>query len=970
MGRSRELDELAHLLAGNRLLTLTGAGGSGKTRLALELMRGWPADLPAAERTHRAWIDLASLDDPSLLPQHVLRGIGVREEIPPGSPEAIVPFLDAEPFLLVLDNCEHLVEACAELVDVCLHARPHLKVLATSRETLALSGECAWLVPPLSLPEPGEPLNDPRSCEAVRLFEERARESSSDFRITEQKFEVVAEICRRLDGLPLAIELAAARTKVLSVEQIRERLDDLFRLLSSGGRRTIARHRTLRTAMDWSHELLPEPARVLLRRLSVFRGGFGLDGAAAVGALGDGSDELETLDQVARLVDRSLVRVRETRGVARYSLLETIRQYAEARLRESSEEEEIRARHTRFMAGWIEDTAHHLTGPGRRAHVESLMVELDNLRAALGWSRVGAPDLHVQMVGHLWWFWYSNQQWKEGGAWIEGALAVEAANPRALPRLRLLFAAGALATLQGRTEEGRERLSEAAELARSLGELRMEAWCHNYLALGFGQQGDPRLRTFAEDALAWFQRDDDQYGLRLALLMAALSAEFSGDRELADRHSLAAIEVARALGHDRDLAIALQNWSLIWVIRGDAPRAEPLVLESMAALLDDPSYLFVARGLDFLAEVAGERGSPLRAARLMGLAESLRESVGTRGFMMDVRRRDVLVPRLRDAAGHEAFSAAWSEGRRLKWEAELDAILAAGHVEGAEGASPARSPVSGTESHTPPPSVPRHPPTTRSPSPSPPANGLRIRTLGPFELEGASVEAGSWSYARPRELLLFLLLHPKGASRAEIGGSIWPEATPPQLKNSFHVTLHHLRRQLGDPAWIVLEGDRYRLARERGLDWDAERFEAGIREAVASERDGEGDLAELRSILGLYRGDLLEGGGSGRWIEEARDRYRRLLVDGWMTLARLLERDGREDESLDAWHRVANLEELNEEAHRNLMRGWCRAGARDRAIRHFSHLSSLLREAFEAEPEAETLELYQSLLSSKGPLAD
>ncbi len=959
MGRSRELEELTHLLDENRLLTLTGAGGSGKTRLALELLQRWPVDSPPSGRDPRAWIDLASLDDPTLLPQHVLRGMGGREELLPGSPEAIVPFLDPEPFLVVLDNCEHLVEACAELVEVCLHARPHLKVVATSREALGLSGECAWLVPPLSLPEAGDSLTDPRSFEAVRLFEERARENSADFHITEQNVAVVAEICRRLDGLPLAIELAAARVKVLSVEQIRDRLDDLFRLLSSEGRRTIARHRTLRAAIDWSYELLTEPARILLRRLSVFRGGFGLDGAAAVGALGDGFDELETLDQVARLVDRSLVRVRESRGMARYSLLETIRQYAESRLRESNEEEETRARHARFMAGRIEEVAPHLTGPERQAHVKDLMVELDNLRAALIWSRGGAPELHVEMVGQLWWFWYSNQQWKEGGTWIEDTLGLEAASSPALPRLRLLFAAGALATLQGRTEVGRERLSEAAELARSLGDLRMEAWCHNYLALGFGQQSDPRLHDFAQRALEWFQAGEDPYGLRLALLMAALSAEFSSDREQADRHSQAAIDVARTLGRDRDLAIALQNWSLIWVIRGEPTRAEPLVLESMAALRDDPSYLFLARGLDFLAEVAGDRGNPLRAARLMGLAEDLRESVGTRGFAVDVRRKETLVPRLRDAAGHEAFSAAWSEGRHLKWEEELDAILESWRGEAAEVAPPAPDPEPASRSVD---SVSQPP--SSSPSPT---QGLRIRTLGPFELEGETVEAGSWSYARPRELLLFLLLHPKGSSRAEIGGNIWPEATPSQLKNSFHVTLHHLRKQLGDPGWIVLEGDRYRLTRERGLDWDAERFESGIRGAMASERKGEGDPAELRSILELYRGELLEGDGPSRWIEEARDHYRRLQVDGWVTLARLLERAGRDDEALDVWHRVTTLEELNEEAHRNLMRGWSQAGARDRAIRHFSHLSTLLREAFDAEPEEETLALYQSLLSSKGP---
>ncbi len=685
VGRQREVDELVRLLRQNRLLTLTGAGGSGKTRLALEVMGRLHA-----EEGGRTWIDLAPLDEPVLLPHRIIRALGGREEVPSGNPEAILPFLDSGPCLLVLDNCEHLVDACAELVEVCLRARPELKVLATSREPLGLSGEAVWLVPPLELPEPSMALAEARACEAIHLFEDRARDASSDFRIAEENVSAVAEICRRLDGLPLAIELAAARVKVLSVEQIRDRLDDLLRFPSADGRRTVPRHRTLKAAVDWSHDLLPEPARVLFRRLSVFRGGFGLDGAAAVDQLSPDSDPLETLEHVGRLVDRSLVRVREVRGAARYSLLETIRQYADLRLEESGEGEEIRARHARFMAEMAARSAPHLTGSERGPYEEALLVELDNFRAALQWSRDGAPALHARLAADLSWF----------------------------------------------------------------------------------------------------------------------------------RHFTA------ALG-------------------GDSP---------------PPS-----------SAQAGE--GPVTA---------------------------------------------------------------------------------------------NGPPASSITSP-PPAQRLRVRTLGAFEVEGESVGEGSWSYARPQELLVYLLLHPKGAGRAEIGEAIWPGATPPQLKNSFHVTLHHLRRRLGDPGWIVLESDRYRLAHERGIDWDAERFEGMIREAIRGERNGAGDPTALRSALDLYGGDLLDGVGLGRWIEEARDHYRRLFVDGWMALARVLEDSGAGGEALDAWERVTTLEELNEEGHRGMMRAWSRSGARDRALRHFLHFSTLLQEAFGAEPEEETLVLYRSLLTSNDP---
>jgi predicted ATPase len=383
VGREREVQELLDLLDSTRLLTLTGTGGSGKTRLALEVLaRRRSRGEDSSGGADRCWVELAPVADPSLLPQQVVRALGVQEEIRGSDPAAALPFITEAPLLLALDNCEHLVDACARLAQELLEARPNLTILATSREALGVTGERAWLVPGLAVPAPEA---DPAAMVtdgALRLFEERARNVSREFSLNAANARIVADICRRLDGLPLAIELAAARVKVLSVEQILDRLDDVFSLLTSGGRGVVPRHRTLHAAVDWSYELLPEAARVLLMRLSVFRGGFTLDGAVAVGGE-DGEDPLEVLEQVARLADRSLLNVKEADGVARYTLLETIRQFGYKRLAASGEVERIRDRHAAFFASEASRAAPHMTRTGRQGHVSRLLADIPNLREAL-----------------------------------------------------------------------------------------------------------------------------------------------------------------------------------------------------------------------------------------------------------------------------------------------------------------------------------------------------------------------------------------------------------------------------------------------------------------------------------------------------------------------------------------------------------------------------------------------------------
>jgi predicted ATPase/DNA-binding SARP family transcriptional activator len=995
VGREREIDELLGLIEHTRLLTLTGAGGSGKTRLALEVLlrRRDPVRGARFGPLSLAWVELAPLADPGLLPQQVVHALGVREEIRSSDPAAVLPFLpDDETFLLVLDNCEHLVEACAALVETLLAARPALHVLATSREALGVNGERAWLVPPLSTPAPEDSPEVMAASEAIRLFVDRARDVSRTFEPTPDVLPVLAEICRTLDGIPLAIELAAARVRVLSPRQIRDRLNDVHTLLTDGGRRLVPRHRTLQAAIGWSHDLLPDEARVLLRRLSVFRGGFTLDGASAVALSEPGADALAVLDGVALLVDRSLLQVRELEGVARYAMLETVRQYADLRLEEAGEAEVIRSRHARFMAREAAQATPFLIGGNRNLIMPRLHADLENVREAVRWSRVHDPRLHIAMVADVWWFWFFTRHWKEADAVLRGALELPEAGDPGVLRARLLLARGALAALQGRAAEGTPFVEEAHALATEFGEAHLAASSDNYLALCWGQMGDLRAATHAARALAWFRETSHHSGHRMALLMSALVAHFEGDPARSDRHSLDALEVARRCG-PADLAIALQNWSLIWALRGDYARAEPLVRASLVALQEDRSWLFMARGIAFLGEAAGVRGEFPDAARLLGLAHALREAIGSLPFGADAARVARLEPTFRAAAGEAAWDEAFRAGTRL----QLDEVLAELLGEDA-GAPPLEAmdralasiallepaPARGAEPASPTivqavPSLPAAPSPSRSPSPPPspaaapaPARTeggtLRVFTLGRFELQGETVEEGNWSYARPRELLVFLLLHPRGVTRQEIAEAIWPDSTPAQAKNSFHVTLHHLRRKLGDPRWIVLDQERYRLARELGVEWDAERFEEGVRGALRAEPPPEPEL--LGALLARYQGPLLDGSGGARWLEDARDRYRSLHLDGLTLLARLLEDRGDLPGALDAWTRIVATDELNEEAHRGLMRAWAGSGARERALRHFDRLCILLKELLEAEPEEETVRLHASLRaggSAAGP---
>jgi predicted ATPase/class 3 adenylate cyclase len=601
VGRKKEIADVKRLLGTTRLLTLTGSGGCGKTRLALQVAAEVLEEYP-----HGVWlVELAALSDPGLVPQTVATALGVREE--PGRPliQTLIDYLRPKSLLLVLDNCEHLLAACARLAESLLRACTALRILASSREGVNIGGEIIYRVPSLSLPDLQRlPAEGPdlvaalAQSEAVCLFRERAVFSKPGFTVTIQNAPVIAQMCHRLDGIPLAIELAAARVKVLPVEQIAQRLNDRFRLLTGGSRTALPRQQTLRALIDWSYDLLTEPERALLRRLSVFVGGWALEAAEAV-CSGEGIEEWEVLDLLTALAGKSLVVCEEPEGEGRYRLLETVRQYSRDRLLETSEVPVLRDRHRDWYLSLAERAEVEWQRVGDRAWIDRLDREHDNLRAALEWSvACGEAEEGLRIGGALYEFWWQRGYYSEGRERIAALLGLSGGK-RTTARVKALYTARQLAGRLGDQAGVRACYEEGVALARELGDPRSLAWL-------LGEFGPTREEV--EESLAIFRELDDKWGIIRQLLILGGIARRQSDWEAARKYCEEGLATSRELGHKTGIAWALQGLGHTAVSQAEWGVARPLLQESLVIVREVGHESMIQGNLIVHGDVARAQG--------------------------------------------------------------------------------------------------------------------------------------------------------------------------------------------------------------------------------------------------------------------------------------------------------------------------------------------------------------------------
>lgn len=690
IGREREVATLVALLrpqsdgptAGtNRLLTVAGAGGAGKTRLVVqvgaELLDLYPDGV---------WlIELAALNEGGMAAPAITTVLGLREEPNRTAIETLQTYLRERTALLILDNCEHLIADCARLAQTLLRACPHLRLLATSRETFNIPGETVWRAPSLSLPAEEERSEaSVRASEAVQLFLERAQAVQPNFQLSDRNAAAVAQIARRLDGIPLALELAAARVRSLSAEQIAERLDDRFRLLTGGSRTALPRQQTLRGLIDWSYQLLNERERALLRRLSIFAGGWTLDIAETVCA--DDPEEpegqiesWEVLDLLDSLVEKSLALSEETGQQRRYRLLETIRQYSRERLAESGEAQRVACRHRAALLPFVEETAERLGGPDQVAMLDRLEREHDNIRAALDCCsrEPGGGPIALRMTAALWRFWHIRGHYAEARRRFEAALALPDAQEPTMERLRALHGLGNIAWGQGDLAAAAHWYQEDLALARLLGDQERIAAALGGLSLNAKRGGDfETARGYQEESLSIAREIGDGRAIATSLVNLGNLYGTLGDHARALQMYTESLQLRRRLGDKQGQAIVLANMGFCSLLMRDYAAARPALLEGLRLSRELNDRRGMPFALEYVGMLAVEDGHLEAPAQLYGAANGLRERFEMPLSALDRQSIEENYEALRARLGAERFEIGFARGRGMSLAEAADFALA------------------------------------------------------------------------------------------------------------------------------------------------------------------------------------------------------------------------------------------------------------------------------------------------------
>lgn len=672
VGRVDEVAEIQRLLATKRLVTLTAVGGAGKTRLALEVatrsLDGYPDG---------TWlVDLTPIRDDDLVSRVFGSTLRVHERARQPIAQTLIQHLRGKRLLLVVDNCEHVIQGCARLIDPILRSCVDITFLATSRESLRIGGETVRRVAPLAVPDHAAQidLDDLAQCEAVSLFLDRAKSAAPGFEMSVENAPSIAELCRRLDGIPLAIELAAARAGLMSPNQILSRMQDRFQLLTSGSRAGPERHRTLKAAIDWSHDLLSEQERTLFRRLSVFAGSFSVEAVEEVCS----SDDLDAgaiIGLLGSLVDKSLV-IGIDHGTApiRFRMLDTLHEYGRERLAEGGEVERIQERHCEFFVSIAAEAAPNLRSHEQRAWHQRLGDDISNLRAALAWSRSRAIMAHVQLATTLTDFWYVHGLVQEGEAWIDGALAAYPVRDQL--RARALEHGGHLffwrADLEGYSSRCHEFLDIYQELGDQMG-----------IGRGLARVGEvaewrgdlEKAHSCYERALVLSKQTGDTGYVGVTLRNLGRLAMREGDHALACSYLDESVSWNEVLGDQLQKCWATAYLGLNAVDSGDLVVARSHLKQSVAIGQAIDSPIALATSLMYFAVLAAAQQDPIRALRLAGASEALAEFAGAAPIRLTRPMVEPWLDRSRRTAGPERSAALREEGRAMSRQRAVEYAL-------------------------------------------------------------------------------------------------------------------------------------------------------------------------------------------------------------------------------------------------------------------------------------------------------
>lgn len=669
VGRKAEIIAIKELLYLSRLVTLTGTGGSGKTRLAVEVAKDSLGNYEAGVHL----VDLAAVPDPALVLTSVAQSLGVHEAPGQTTFASLVQFLEEKKMLLVLDNFERVTDAASSVADL-LAALPLLSVLATSRSPLRLNGEREYAVPPLRVPENAPSLRRAHDFEAIRLFAERAQAASFDFSLTEDNVGVVTEICARLDGLPLAIELAAVHVKLLPLSALRDRLANRLDLLKGGARDLPERQQTLRRLIDWDYELLPDNEQALFRRLAVFAGGFTFEAAeAVVGAI----DGLDLLDGLEDLVEKSLLRHKMSKwDEARFWLLQTIRDYGLEALDRAGEGDEARRRHAEYFRGFVHRAESELSGPEQVQWLARMDADHENIRASLRWAHaLEDPEFELGLVADLSMFWATRGHLTEGLRWHEPAIERTAGNV-SRDRARLLAGAATLMRARNEYDEARRILEDCLDLFRRFEDDDGVASTLKDMANLWFDEGDLRLaRELYARSLEIWRRMGNELGVAGALNNLGVTEHIEGRPAEALEYLAESLEIFREVGHKQGIARTMMNQGGALRDLGELEAAARLLMDSLLLWRELGDKWDATDCLEDLAAVYLEQGRWATSATVYGAAEALRTEIGAPRAPYDDETYDRRVDELRKQMAAAELEQAWGRGRAMKMGQAVDFAL-------------------------------------------------------------------------------------------------------------------------------------------------------------------------------------------------------------------------------------------------------------------------------------------------------